>query len=897
MKIINTNKLNHLAKVSGNKITAAYNMIKNLKDYFNLTIRPILCFSTMLILILFAAAKPVFCQTLTWDQTVQLGNLDKAGLSRLQATDYQYEVMGLAGTTLRVGPYGFTSESSPNVFSPSVLLYHPFFEYEYWWNTYSHRQQPFGIFGGYMTSNQSNAVQSNGAITAFNHHLDISTGILSINLGLTVGGTAFNSQRQEFVTPAGVWVVRICDSLAVQPFFLKISSTVDQVDNIVYLYSAKAKTNGLVVTAVSPNASTSSLAVAWDGACTVDTSNGYKITANSANDTLTFYIAPTSSYNPNSTNTGDEAWSLASLGKANGYESEKQSTSGWWKNYWAQHQVDLPASENVLARWYALSLYYHGVFFGNSHIPPGLWGTSAFPGGGAVCPEFDLPYSQLAMIYTNHVAESGNIVDWIRNTLPQAKKNALSSTLYNVTISHNWGAKYGWWVGYDGKYIIPGTVPEEINLYENYPSANCALMAAKHADFTMDPSYNAFADTVLVQTTKVETDDQALNGSTYQDANLPNNVQQDACIYGLTECVARGLADSVWTAMQPKVLMPEGIWVKSTAPYRQKVLIGSSGAVPGSGGYFGDAPLLSALWWYGIIKKNDPVIKPTFDMVSLSNTAAYVFNRGTMSVTASKIYDWNNAYKWAVSLTTPDVTHDDATISEWKLDAYDFQRTPETAAHGALICAVTQMFVDSDNNDPIEVFPAIPSSWWTSGASFTNILVKGGIAVSGNINGGNITVNLENKNSAPSKINLHVWLPSGTTSLSLSPLGTVVNNGYAALSDSISGNRGKSYNFILQPTSVNEEDNLNPANFDLMQNYPNPFNPSTQIKYSIAQSGFVSLKVYNLLGQEVAALVNQVQKTGSYAVNFDASKLASGIYFYRIQSSNFSSVKKMLLIK
>ena len=82
-----------------------------------------------------------------------------------------------------------------------------------------------------------------------------------------------------------------------------------------------------------------------------------------------------------------------------------------------------------------------------------------------------------------------------------------------------------------------------------------------------------------------------------------------------------------------------------------------------------------------------------------------------------------------------------------------------------------------------------------------------------------------------------------------------------------------------------------------IQNYPNPFNPTTVISYSVAKDGIISLKVYNMLGQEVANLYQGYQKSGSYKVNFDASKLASGIYLYKLQSDNFTATKKMLLLK
>ena len=86
--------------------------------------------------------------------------------------------------------------------------------------------------------------------------------------------------------------------------------------------------------------------------------------------------------------------------------------------------------------------------------------------------------------------------------------------------------------------------------------------------------------------------------------------------------------------------------------------------------------------------------------------------------------------------------------------------------------------------------------------------------------------------------------------------------------------------------------------YNLEQNYPNPFNPTTNIRYSIRDAGLVTLKVYDLLGREVATLVNQVQQPGNYQVTFDASRLtSSGMYIYRLQSGNFTRTMKMLLVK
>ena len=87
------------------------------------------------------------------------------------------------------------------------------------------------------------------------------------------------------------------------------------------------------------------------------------------------------------------------------------------------------------------------------------------------------------------------------------------------------------------------------------------------------------------------------------------------------------------------------------------------------------------------------------------------------------------------------------------------------------------------------------------------------------------------------------------------------------------------------------------GSYELSQNYPNPFNPSTVINYTITKSGFVSLKVYNILGKEVAALINRSQEAGTYSVEFNASSLPSGIYIYTIQSGQFTASRKLMLLK
>jgi hypothetical protein len=101
---------------------------------------------------------------------------------------------------------------------------------------------------------------------------------------------------------------------------------------------------------------------------------------------------------------------------------------------------------------------------------------------------------------------------------------------------------------------------------------------------------------------------------------------------------------------------------------------------------------------------------------------------------------------------------------------------------------------------------------------------------------------------------------------------------------------------ILTGVDVSRDDVL-PDAYALTQNFPNPFNPTTMIQYALPSAGPVTLRVYNMLGQEVSTLVNQVQAAGRYTVRFDAGSLASGLYFYRVQSGTFSAVKTMVLVK
>ena len=126
-----------------------------------------------------------------------------------------------------------------------------------------------------------------------------------------------------------------------------------------------------------------------------------------------------------------------------------------------------------------------------------------------------------------------------------------------------------------------------------------------------------------------------------------------------------------------------------------------------------------------------------------------------------------------------------------------------------------------------------------------------------------------------------------TASTSGGPIGDLtweLANGYNSTNDEI-------------VTDVKGNHTVNPVEFSLYQNYPNPFNPTTNIAYTVTKSGFTTLKVYNVLGQEVKTLFAGYQTAGTHSIEFNAANLASGVYLYRLESGNNTLVKKMVLMK
>jgi hypothetical protein len=120
---------------------------------------------------------------------------------------------------------------------------------------------------------------------------------------------------------------------------------------------------------------------------------------------------------------------------------------------------------------------------------------------------------------------------------------------------------------------------------------------------------------------------------------------------------------------------------------------------------------------------------------------------------------------------------------------------------------------------------------------------------------------------------------------------------YTNPSDSVNFTTASIIEAELAPASAEQLKNFVPDNFQLFQNYPNPFNPSTKISWQSPVGSWQTLKVYDILGNEVATLVDEYKPAGKYEVEFNAAELSSGVYFYTLQAGSFTNTKKLILMK
>ncbi|MDQ1257143.1 MAG: hypothetical protein QG656_1745 [Candidatus Hydrogenedentes bacterium] len=766
------------------------------------------CPSLLLIILLLSIVLtlPIRAATETdvvsWDDALRQGAFVKEGLERFQNPQYQYECLGLGGTTMRVGPYGFTKPGAHWVHPNGYLEHQPYLAYQYWWDEEAHRHLPFDITGGYGKTLEP------GQVTSFRQNLDIASGLLTIDLDLRadllgeglyqIGKNEFHTRREIFITPDGVLVMRITDSPeSTLPIRMRVDTNaavriylnlgIYKKEHEKWTGTAVQENNGIVVMANRPKSCVATLAVAVDASEQFVDAAAFLLGSSKPGQTLTFYIAPGSSYE--SSDPAVAAWQKAERAREQGYDALGKATAEWWSAFYGRSAVCLP--DRTLATWYARSIYYHGVYFGNTDIPPGCNATSIESFAGAICPEYDLVFSQLALVYTNHFDESRHVADWVKRALPRADRYAKEGlTLHKVSVKYNGGAKFGTLMGYDGTILVPPTEGEGVNAYGNFAGLNAAVMALAYADWSGDAQYDELAKRVLKETTQVAVEDLQWRPDldAYVDKNMPNTVQQSAAIFGVKESLRRSVAKPRWENLADKILMP-------TAEFEgKKVMTVGPGAVPIKD--YGDATWLIPVWWYGIMPGDDPIARASYDLFRRSLTGKYIFNNGWMGVYAAKLRDGDEAYRWARQFLQPGVTlFDDTCFGEMVEGPEDFKKTPEIGAHGSLICNVTQMLLDPDTDDVITVFPAIPPEWERKGVAFKKLAVKGGILVSAEFLPSTVQVSLENTSTNPATSPLRVRLPHGTTRLHNTPDATQVKDGWAIVAVELQPHKSVTFTF------------------------------------------------------------------------------------------------------
>ena len=219
-------------------------------------------------------------------------------------------------------------------------------------------------------------------------------------------------------------------------------------------------------------------------------------------------------------------------------------------------------------------------------------------------------------------------------------------------------------------------------------------------------------------------------------------------------------------------------------------------------------------------------------------------------------------------------------INTLALSYYNIVNKLEISPTGHIFAVTSYNIVyrSTDNGEQWTQMGGLPTSWITTLAINTSGYIFAGTYGEGVFRSTDDGVNWTAVNTGLTS--------DSVASIAINPNGII----FAITTDGL-------FRSVQSTTSVRELSADTPISFSLNQNYPNPFNPTTTIQFHISKSSFVNLKVYDFLGNEVVTLVNEEKSIGSYEVEYDATGLSSGIYFYKLQAGSFVETKKMILLK
>lgn len=698
----------------------------------------------------------------TWMDVINASSMIKKGADRFNAKKYEYAYVGLGGTSMQVGPYGFTLPDAPKKQFGSIsqnIKSSPLLIYDMWWNG-TEKVTPFAISGGYSIDGKFDAGKIVG--DNFTQITNIKDGSVNTLLKLNTAKGDVKTDRTLFTTPEGVVVMKVKDDGEL-PFLFKISAYETRFANVY-----EKTENSLVATAgLGDKKNSGALAVfVYGDDIKINAVDG-TITVNASKNPAYFYLAPGSSLDA-----GEEGakFKESAIKKAKTvydkkYETSHSETLKWWNDFYSKSEIDIP--DTGTAKWYARSLFYNAVSLAGADMLPGCYGTNPFGFDGDVCFEFDMMFSHLALLNTNHIELAKPIADWIYKV-----KDKTAEVASRLDSKYGAGAtKYAGLMGYDGTNIQSEGLIRSWN--SDYPSLNVANAVLNYSLWTgenIDPALQILKSTIPIVANRLKYFPN-YNGYAHSHVWAPvsgnfenyadgDGIQNVAAIWGIKTAQKYNISNKAWDDLLPKILMTK----VNDPTLGGKVYTGTAFATENGNAKGVGGPGVQPYYWLNIKDINDETAKPTILNVVRSGNLDYNFNKGWASIMFAKLGEGENALKYARQLLDTDSTlYDDSCMVEIKADEEDFEKSPELGAHGVFNGAVASMLLDGDKENEITVFPAISEDWKAEGVSFKNFRTNGALIVSGSYLNSETTVTIENLSSKPQTRTLYVKVDNGST--------------------------------------------------------------------------------------------------------------------------------------
>lgn len=662
-----------------------------------------------------AAAEP----GVTWN------NLSQADFvkTRLDVDEYQYPMIGNAGLVLLADPYGFTQ------YRPSKASYQPNLYYSAWWEGKTKRATPFAVRGGYAVAKDALIP---GAIASFRQQLDVTRGILTSDLGLTVDGRRIRSVRREFITAEGVLVVEISDDV---PGVFKLQIAPQQHCRI----RSQARPNGLSVSTESLGAGQgAALSVVASGlSVSVDPKEASVSVGVESGKPACFFLAAGSAIEDKAAY-GDRSFVKASKASRLGFAALQAANVAQFAEFWGRSSLFVPDSRILVN--YIRSQYLLKSMWDKNPFLTGCFGPRPEGYDGCIGTECDLMYVWAALLGANQADIARWLPDWAERTLDAAKRHARSF------FPQTGGAKWPWLAGYDGTET--GNFGGRESDYYAYIGTELAAIDLYQAEYTNDAGRLARAKNLLELAVRFQLDACEKQGGLlvgnwskqqYAAVKKGTAIDQLTLLWALRACRRLNVGPQSWRAMADHVYLP----VKFDETQKKDVIAkyqDDSGKFP-CGDYYG-------MSWSQICTRAydpfSPLARPTYNSLFGSKVGigwlGYTFFKGCAASLAAQMGDGQEAF----SLLTWNLTHD--LIDGWYFSEYvgDAAKTVEIGAHAMVALAVQDMLFDGRPEGVIRVFSALPREWEEAGVGFAGMLANGGLVLSGSFSNEGSTVTLKN---------------------------------------------------------------------------------------------------------------------------------------------------------